>query len=125
VKSSVVALAAMLALSPVTRLSIQPWTGTDLQTTTGAAAKYRLEVSGKPQSVIRLQAHGVANGWLAAFCTPRYCSPQRVAVSLPSSGTAIFQFELIRESSSAPKQSGATISSADGPAIAVPAAYRE
>ncbi len=40
-----------LALAqPTTHLSIQPWTGTDLQTTSADAAKYRLEVTGQPNS---------------------------------------------------------------------------
>ncbi len=116
----------MLALAqPGTRLSIQPWTGDDFQTTTSAAAKYRLEVTGRPQAAIRLHALGVANGWLAAFCTPAYCEPQHLEASLPPSGHAVFQFELIRESDTAPKESGATIAGADGVSITVPTAYRE
>jgi hypothetical protein len=120
----VTALAMMLAVSSATRLSIQPWTGNDLQATTSAAAKYRLEVAGKPQSVIRLQASGVASGWLAAFCTSKICSPERVDVTIPASGQAVVQFELIRESDSAPKQSTATISENGGARVSVPAAYR-
>lgn len=116
----------MLALSqPATRLTIQPWTGSDLQRTTTAAAKYRLEVTGKPQAIVHLQASGVANGWLAAFCTPKVCSPQRVEATLPPSGLAVLQFELIRESGTAPKQSGATITGSDGARVTVPAAYRD
>jgi hypothetical protein len=120
----VAALAMMLAVSSATRLSIQPWTGNDLQATTSAAAKYRLEVTGKPQSVIRLQASGVASGWLAAFCTSKICSPERVDVTIPASGQAVVQFELIREADSAPKQSTATISENGGARVSVPAAYR-
>jgi hypothetical protein len=118
------ALAMMLAVSPATHLSIHPWTGSDLQTTTSAAAKYRLEVTGKPEAVIHLQASGVASGWLAAFCTSRVCSPERVDVTIPASGQAVLQFELIRESDSAPKQSGATIRDDDGGSVSVPAAHR-
>jgi hypothetical protein len=116
-------LAMMLAISSATRLSITPWTGTDLQTSTAAAAKYRLEVTGKPQAVVRLQASGVAPGWLAAFCTPKVCSPERVDVAIPASGEAMVQFELIRESDSAAKASGATIASDDGATVSVPAAH--
>lgn len=124
-QTTLTAIALLLALSqPVTHLSIQPWTGTDLQTTSADAAKYRLEVSGKPNSTIRLQARGVADGWLAAFCTPRVCAPQRVDVDLPRSGEAVFQFELIRESNTGPKQSGATITGDDGASVTVPTAYR-
>jgi|GEM_PF-1035749 len=119
---AVAGLAMMLAVSPATHLSVQPWTGNDLQTTTSAAAKYRLEVSGKAHAVIHLQASGVAGGWLAAFCTSKVCSPERVDVAIPASGQAVLQFELIRESDSAPKQSGATIRDDGGASVSVPAA---
>ncbi len=117
-------LAVMLAVSPATHLSIQPWTGSDLQTTTSAAAKYRLEVTGKPQAVIHLLASGVASGWLAAFCTSKVCSPERVDVAIPASGQAVLQFELIRESDTASKRSGATIRDDGGAGVSVPAASR-
>ncbi len=118
-------VAVLLALGqPATHLSIQPWTGADLQTTSADAAKYRLEVTGQPNATIRLQASNVAAGWLAAFCTPKICSPQRYDVLLPRSGQVVLQFELIRESDTAPKQSGATITVGDGASVTVPAAYR-
>jgi hypothetical protein len=119
------ALAMLIALAqPATRLSVQPWTGSDFQVTTSGAARYRLEVDGKPDSVVRLRALGVAQGWLAAFCTPHLCSPQRLDLALPRSGDAVVQFELIRESENAPKQSGATITDDDGASVSVPAASR-
>jgi len=122
---SISAIGMMLALShPATQLSIQPWTGREIQTTSAAAAKYRLKVTGAPESVVHLQASGVANGWLAAFCTAKFCSPQRVDVALPSSGEVVLQFELIRESESGPKRSGATISENGGASVSVPAANR-
>ncbi len=121
---SLSAIGMMLALSqPATQLSIQPWTAGELQTTSAAAAKYRLKVTATPESVVHLQASGVADGWLAAFCTPKFCSPQRVDVTIPSSGEAVLQFELIRESDRAPKRSGATISENGGASVRVPAAY--
>jgi hypothetical protein len=108
-----------------THLEIQPWTGNDLQTTSSSAAKYRLLVTGRPNASVHLRASGVASGWLAAFCTAHLCSPQRVDVTLPSSGLAIFQFELIREAETAPRQSGAQITAADGASVSVPAASRQ
>ena len=122
---SIVAALALLALAQPTRLSIQPWTGTKFQTTTASAATYRLEVAGKPKAAVHLQARGVASGWLAAFCTQKYCAPQHVETSLPSSGHAVFHFELIRESNSAPKETGATIVGPDGASVSVPFAHRE
>jgi hypothetical protein len=121
-----IVLAILLAASqPATHLSIEPWTGSDFQTTASDAAKYRLSVTGKPNSTLQLRVRGVAKGWLAAFCTPRLCSPQRIDVVLPRSGNAVFQFELIRESDGAPKQSGATITNIDGASVGVPTAYRQ
>jgi hypothetical protein len=121
-----IALAMMLALAqPGLQLTIQPWTGSDFQTTSSGAAKYKLQVSGKPDATVHLQANRVAPGWLAAFCTPRLCSPQRIEMHLPKSGSAVVQFELIRESGSAPKQSGATITDNDGVSVSVPAAFRQ
>jgi|SRR5580700_5253144 hypothetical protein len=118
--------AILLALvQTATHLAVEPWTGSDFQVTSGAAAKYRLEVSGKPNDSIRLSARRVAPGWLAAFCTPKLCSPQRVDVALPRSGQAVFQFELIRQAAGAPKRSGATITGSDGASVSVPEAYRE
>ena len=115
----------LLALAqPGTQLSIKPWTGSDLQVTTGAAAKYRLEIAGKPNASLRLRAVGVAQGWLAAFCTPKLCSPQHIEMQLPASGSAVVQFELIRESNDSPKRSGATITDDDGASVSVPSAYR-
>ena len=121
-----IAIAVLLALAQApTQLSIQPWTGGDFQTTSTSAAKYRLEVDGKPNANVRLRAFGVANGWLAAFCTPKLCSPEQIDVQLPHSGSAVFQFELIRESLTAPKRSGATIAVSNGTSVTVPAAFRE
>jgi hypothetical protein len=118
--------AVLLALArPNTHLLIQPWTGTDFQTTSEQAARYRLQVSGKPNTTIRLQALRVAPGWLAAFCTPKLCAPARVDAELPSSGQVVFQFELIRESDTAPKESGATVFASDGAYVVVPAAHRQ
>ena len=118
-------VAMSLALAqPATHLSIEPWTGADLQTTSADAAKYRLEVTGRPDATIRLQTSNVAAGWLAAFCTPKVCSPQRYDALLPHSGQVVLQFELIRESDTAPKRSGATITGDDGASVAVPEAYR-
>ena len=118
-------IAMLLALAqPATHLSILPWTGNDFQTTSTDAAKYRLEVTGPPNATVRLQTSGVADGWLAAFCTPKICSPQRIDFDLPRSGRVTIQFELIREADSAPHQSAATITGGDGASVTVPSAHR-
>jgi hypothetical protein len=108
--------------TPATSLEVQPWVGTNLTTTTSTAVKYRLRVIGVPKATVRLGASGVANGWLAAFCTPTVCSPMHVDTTLPASGEATYQFELIREDPNAPKTSGARITSDDGGAVTIPPA---
>lgn len=121
-----IAIAMLLALAQApTHLTVEPWTGAEFQTTPSGAAKYRLKVNGKPNATVNLRALHVAQGWLAAFCTPKLCSPERINVQLPRSGEAIFQFELIRETQSAPKESGATIADSNGVWVRVPAAYRQ
>lgn len=110
------ALVASLA-RPATHLALEPWTGANLATATSAAMKYRLRVEGTPRATIVLHADGVARGWLAAFCTPVVCSPTRVDVTLPQSGKATYQFELIREDPNAPARSGARIASDDGASV--------
>jgi|SRR6185312_11306266 len=121
-------IAALLIAATVTatsaRLEIQPWTGKDLPTSTQSAARYRLVVMGKPNEHLRLEATGVADGWLGAFCTPEVCAPGHVNVDLPKSGKAVYQFELIREGDSAPAKSGARIVGDDGSFVDVPAATR-
>jgi hypothetical protein len=118
------ALAMTLALTqPVTQLSVQPWTGKDLATTTSTAAKYKLIVKGKPNTTVSLVASGFAQGWIAAFCTSTVCAPVRVMVTLPASGETDIAFELIRETDDAPNTSGAHIAG-DGAAVDIPPATR-
>ncbi len=116
-------VASLIAAAPA-RLEIQPWNGKDFPSASQAAAKYRLIVTGKPKAHVRLEATGVAEGWLGAFCTPKLCAPAHVDVDLPTSGRAVFQFELIREGDSAAAQSGAHIVGNDGSSVDVPITTR-
>ncbi|MBV8582506.1 MAG: hypothetical protein JO241_00815 [Candidatus Eremiobacteraeota bacterium] len=118
-----VLLASLVASAPA-RLEIAPWSGKDLVTTTTSAAKYRLVVTGRPNAKLHLAATEVADGWLGAFCTPTVCAPMQVDLSIPKSGQAILQFELIRESDMAPGRSGARIAGDDGSWVDVPPATR-
>lgn len=117
-------LASAVAAAAPAHLEIQPWNGKDLPTASQAAAKYRLIVTGKPNAHVRLEATGIADGWLGAFCTPNVCAPGRVDVDLPKSGHAVYQFELIREGDRAPAKSGAHIVGDDGSSVEVPIATR-
>jgi hypothetical protein len=105
-------------------LSLTPWNGTDLPTATQAAAKYRLTISGRPGSTVRLKTTGVASGWIAAFCDNRVCSPTQASERIPKSGQVVVQFELIRETDDAPHASGAVIRANDGRTVVVPRATR-
>lgn len=108
-----------------TTLIVSPWTGKSLPTAVAtAAAKSRLSVTGTPGATLTLSTKNVADGWLPAFCTPTVCAPVRVTVVLPASGTAIYQFELIRETQDARKRSGATIVTSDGASAVVPSVSR-
>ena len=52
------AFSMMVALAqPVMHLTVQPWTGKDLTTTTAAAARYRLVVEGKPNATSDSRGH--------------------------------------------------------------------
>ena len=96
-----------------------PWIGRELPTSTPAAARYRVTVSGTPGSSVRLRAVRVANGWIGAFCDMHVCSPSQIVETIPSSGRAVVQFELIREADDAPRHSGATIIASDGTSTTV------
>ncbi|MGA8535639.1 MAG: hypothetical protein WB615_16140 [Candidatus Tumulicola sp.] len=114
--------ALMLAAAvstPATRLLLEPWTGANLAVAASVAAKYRLRVVGAPNARLELRADGVAKGWIAAFCTPTVCAPTHVDVKLPQTGYAVYQFELIREDTSAPTRSGARITTNDGASVTV------
>jgi len=110
-------LAASIAVP--TRLKLEAWTGANVATATSAARKYRLHVAGPANAKLVLRASGLAPGWLAAFCTPSYCAPMRVDVTLPATGEAVFQFELIREDAAAPARTAARITSDDGASVSV------
>jgi hypothetical protein len=87
----------MLILALVTVL-LSPWKGATLPTTpTGTyQTSYALNVHGTPHQRVALQADGVAKGWIAAFCTPRLCSPFHTMATLDGKGNARYEFSLIR-----------------------------
>ena len=110
----------MLAFA-VTTLLLSPWKGADLPTATKSAVKYQLTIKDAPGTAIHLRATRVADGWIAAFCDNRVCSPGQVQETMPASGKVVLQFELIREEDSAPRSSAAVIESDSGPSVKVPA----
>lgn len=114
----------MLPILALATLTLTPWKGSDLPTATQAAAKYRLAIAGKPGTTVRLRTTGVAQGWIAAFCDMKVCSPSQLTETIPGSGRVVVQFELIRETEDAPHSSGAVIRSDDGRTIVIPHASR-
>ena len=64
-----------IALALATHLSIGPWKGADPKNAIAGAFKYRLTVTGEPGTHVHVRATGQAEGWVAAFCTDRVCSP--------------------------------------------------
>ncbi|MBV8638864.1 MAG: hypothetical protein JO322_12345 [Candidatus Eremiobacteraeota bacterium] len=104
----------------VTTLFLAPWKGADLPTATSAAIKYQLTIKDAPATAVHLRATHVADGWIAAFCDHRVCSPGQLQTTIPSSGKIVIQFELIREDDSAARGSGAVIESDGGRSIDVP-----
>lgn len=100
-----------------THLKLEAWTGADVPTASSTAERYRLRVDGVPNARLVLRVDGLAPGWIAAFCTANYCSPMRVDVTLSAQGRAVYQFELIREDSSADAHTNARVVSDDGASI--------
>ena len=94
------------ALALATHLSIGPWKGADPKNAIEGATKYRLTVTGRPGAHVHLRASGQAEGWIAAFCTDRVCSPGQTMIDLPASGRADVSFELVRDDETAPPKSG-------------------
>ena len=103
-------------------LSISVWHGHALPTSTAAATKYRVAIVSTAGSRVHLTVTGVERGWIGAFCDNRVCSPNQITEVVPSGGTAVVQFELIREDEGAAHRSAAVIRGDDGATVRVPAA---
>jgi hypothetical protein len=72
-----------------------------------------MDVHGLPGARMDLRADGMSKGWIAAFCTPRLCSPFHTIVTLNGKGNARLEISLIRTNPKAPNSSMVTIR-ADG-----------
>ena len=77
-------------------LLLSPWKGPSLPTASASAAKYKLVVFGEQHQSVPLMASGLPRGWVASFCTPRFCSPFRYSVQLDSRGRSTIEFQVIR-----------------------------
>jgi thiol-disulfide isomerase/thioredoxin len=81
-----------------TAISLAPWTGPDLPGSIASTAKYRLVVSGTPGKTVALDTSGLPTHWIASFCADGLCAPFRREVTLPPSGVAVLEFQVVPES---------------------------
>jgi len=81
-----------------TAISLSPWTGPDLPGSIASTAKYRLIVAGTPGKTVALSTAGLPPHWVASFCTGGSCAPFRTEVTLPASGVAVLEFQVVPES---------------------------
>ena len=116
-------------IAALVTLALSPWTGPSLPTASPAAVKYRLAVHGRPHENVRLRATGLAQGWIATFCTARFCSPQHSSLDLDGSGNGAVEFAVIRIDDAAPAHTRVTVSASNGEskslAIGAPQAGRK
>ena len=99
-------------------LTLSPWKGAPLPTATPGAKQVRLSVHGTAGARVALQASGLPQGWIASFCTPELCSPDRYVLQLDGRGSGSVEFQAIRIDDSAPKRAHVVVRADDGAATA-------
>ncbi len=107
----------LIALATTT-LAFSPWHGKVLQASPGAV-QYRLSVHGTPHSTVKLEATGLARGWIASFCTDKVCSPMQYSMELPASGAGAIEFQVIRNDDAAPHKTHVVVRSDAGASAAL------
>jgi peroxiredoxin len=80
---------------PATTVTMAPWTGPDLPGSIASTYKYRVVLSGPPDSAVRLHATGLPRNWVASFCTDRVCAPFNVESTIPATGVLVIEFQVI------------------------------
>jgi thiol-disulfide isomerase/thioredoxin len=76
-------------------IALGPWTGPDLPGSIKSTAKYRLVVSGAPNTSVALAADGLPKDWIASFCSDRLCSPFATTVRVPADGVKIVELQIV------------------------------
>lgn len=99
-------------------LHLAPWTGPSLATATPAAIKYRLTVHGAPNQTVPLTAGGLPKGWVASFCTDRFCAPFHFDAPLDRHGAFSAELALVRVDDRAPKHVRAIVSAPGAKSVA-------
>jgi len=85
-----------------TGLSLAQWTGADLPGSVASTLKYRLAISGAPNTRVVLRATGLPKGWIASFCSDKLCRPFTATVDVPAVGVKIVEFQIVAGEGSAP-----------------------
>jgi hypothetical protein len=80
---------------------------------------FSVGVSGKPGQFVRLRAVGIANGYIASFCTPHVCAPFRVAFALPRSGRESIELQVIRNVPGAAPPRTVTVAAAGARTVSI------
>lgn len=92
-------------------LVLAPWKGASLPTVSTSAAKYKLSVRGASHQRVALAAGGLPAGWVASFCTPRFCSPFVYTLQLDERGRATVEFQVIRTGENAGRRAHVVLTS--------------
>ena len=85
-----------------TALSLAQWTGADLPGSIASTLKYRLAISGPPNTHVTLHASGLPKGWVASFCSDRLCRPFNATIDVPAVGVKIVEFQIVPGDGAAP-----------------------
>jgi hypothetical protein len=85
-----------------TALSLAQWTGADLPGSVASTFKYRLAISGPPNTRVALHAGGLPKGWIASFCSDRLCRPFKATIDVPAVGVKIVEFQIVPGNAPAP-----------------------
>jgi hypothetical protein len=95
-------------------LALGLWTGPDLPTGAPDTIKYKLTVNGEAGHDVKLRAGALPKDWIATFCTQRICAPFKTTLTLPASGTAVLEFQLVPPGDKAKRPVPAQVFADDG-----------
>ncbi|HVA37155.1 MAG TPA: TlpA disulfide reductase family protein [Candidatus Dormibacteraeota bacterium] len=99
-------------------ITLAPWTGPELPGSVPGSVKYRLLMTGRPNSTMALAVGPLPGGWIASFCTGTLCSPFRAQVAIPPSGVASIEFQVLRADAPRPGRATVRLDARDGAAHA-------
>lgn len=83
----------MIALAALT-LTLTAWPQLD-KVAFPQIVHHRLVVHGAADEAASIRGK-IGQGWIVAFCTPKFCAPNRVEVTLPRSGALTLDVQAIR-----------------------------